>query len=141
MKKPPEKLPVFLDECIDCESLAAALQQSGARVERFREHFAPGTPDSAWIGWVSRKGWIILTADRRQRLRPLEAALLTSSRARQFVLVGKTRTGSEMAERAKKHIRRIVNIASSQEPPFIACITKDKVYVKETARSLRNKFC
>lgn len=127
----------FLDECVDCASLAEALVNAGARVERHRDHFEPGTPDVELLDPVSARGWLFLTADKRQKIRALERQALVEAGARQFVLRGKGLTGQELGRRAASHIKRMSNIARSEPAPFVAHVTKGAVKVVAKSRALR----
>lgn len=139
-RKQPDPAVFFLDECIDCDSLAQTLEDSGVQVERHRDHYAPGTLDVDWIGPVTAKGWIIFTADKRQRMNHLELEAIVNAKARQFVIRGKNLSGQEMASRARKHVKRMSNIAHSEPAPFVAHVTKGRVKVVEKARSLRKRL-
>ena len=48
------------------------LRSSGLTVEAHGDHFAPDTPDEAWLEAVGKRGWIALTHDRRIRYKPNE---------------------------------------------------------------------
>ena len=49
------------------------LKAGGLTVERHGDHFAPDTPDEAWLAEVGRRGWIVLTHDRRIRYKRTNA--------------------------------------------------------------------
>ena len=138
-RQQPDPPTIFLDECVDCGSLADALTDAGVQVERHRDHFAPATPDVDWLGPVSQNGWVILTKDKRQRRIPLEIAAIAEADAREFVIRGAGLTGDEIAERAVANLKRITNVSRSQPAPFIAHITKTGVRVVERPRSLRSR--
>lgn len=138
-KRQPDPPTIFLDECVDCDSLADALTSAGVPVERHRDRFAPATPDVDWLGPVSQRGWVILTKDKRQRRTPLEVAAIADANAREFVIRGAGLKGDEIAERAVANLKRITNVSRSQTAPFIAHVTKTGVRVVEQPRSLRTR--
>ena len=139
-RKRPEPPTFFLDECIDCDSIAQVLEDAGVPVERHRDHYEPGALDVDWIGPVSTSEWVILTADRRQRINQLELEAIVTAKARQFVIRGKDLSGQEMASRVGKHVKRMSNIAHSEPAPFVAHVTKERVKVMAKARALRKRL-
>jgi len=86
--RPPEPLTLYLDESLDGESLATALEQAGARIIRGSKHFPRGTPDETWLNECGRNGWIVLTRDKRIRYRVLERTALHEAGVKAFVFTG-----------------------------------------------------
>lgn len=115
----PDPPPVFLDESIDSESVAKALADEGAVVERSRRHFAPGTPDENWLATVGRRGWIVLTRDKRIRYRALELESLVEAKVRAFVFIGGNVSSADTAAAMVSAWPAIARISSSETPPFI----------------------
>ena len=109
-------------------------------MERHRDHYEPGALDVDWIGPVSTSEWVILTADRRQRINQLELEAIVTAKARQFVIRGKDLSGQEMAGRVGKHVKRMANIAHSEPAPFVAHVTKERVKVMAKSRALRKRL-
>ena len=114
-----ESPPVFLDESIDAESVATALHDAGATVERARQHFAPGTPDEEWLAAVGKRGWIVFTRDKRIRYRALELESLLEARVRAFVFIGGNVTSADTAAALAKALPKIKRIVASETPPFV----------------------
>jgi hypothetical protein len=55
----------FLDRSIGKNIVARALREHGARIEPHDDHFERNTEEPRWIAEVSRRGWAIITKDRR----------------------------------------------------------------------------
>jgi len=116
--KPPEPLTLFLDESLDRDSIAQALADAGARVERLTKHFPKGTPDNVWLAFIGSKAWVVLTRDKRIRYRPLERLALQAANVRAFVFTGGNMTVKDTGDvlaRAIAAIRRLCR----QPGPFI----------------------
>ncbi len=64
----------FLDRNLGKYTIAEALRQAGANVEIHDDHFQSDAKDEEWLGEVGRRGWIILTNDKKIRYRSNERA-------------------------------------------------------------------
>ena len=117
--KPREQLTFFLDESLDSASVAAALRDAGASVERLTEHFPRGTPDETWLKHAGACGWIVLTRDKRIRYRQLERRALQAAKVRAFVFTGGNVTVKDTAGILVQALRRMSRIAQSDPGPFI----------------------
>jgi hypothetical protein len=95
--RPPEPLTVFLDESLDSDSIAKALADAGASVERLTGHFPKGTDDQTWLSLAGKNRWVVLTRDKRIRYRRLERLALQAAQARAFVFTGGNVTLAETA--------------------------------------------
>jgi hypothetical protein len=62
----PEPLVFFLDESLDSDSIAQALTDAGAAVERLTAHLPKGTNDEVWLSLAGKNGWVVLTRDKRR---------------------------------------------------------------------------
>ena len=120
---PPDPV-FFLDRSIGKRIVASALVEAGANVELHDDHFLPDAPDIEWITEVSRRGWVILTRDKRIRYRPLELAAVQASGARLFVITPKELTGAEMGALVVRHLRRLVHLGKSRPGPFVARVSR-----------------
>jgi hypothetical protein len=107
---PPEPLTLYLDESLDGESLATALEQAGARIIRGSKHFPRGTPDETWLNECGRNGWIVLTRDKRIRYRVLERTALHEAGVKALVFTVQILVGA---------LASIGRIARAEPPPFI----------------------
>jgi len=95
------------------------LQEAGAKVERARLHFPPGTPDEVWLATAGKRGWIVFTRDKRIRYRALERESLLEAEVRAFVFIGGNMTSAETAAALAKAWPTVARIAASEPPPFI----------------------
>lgn len=138
-RRRPEPPVIFLDECVDTKSLATALLAQGVTVERHRDHFAQGVLDVDWIPIVSTRGWVILTADKRQRRTALEIAAIVEAEARVFVVRAKGLSGEQMGALVAGQVKRIVNVANGQPAPFVAYVSRSGVAVIDQRRSMRRR--
>jgi predicted nuclease of predicted toxin-antitoxin system len=64
--------PVFFTDRDLRKQFAEILRSHGVTVERHADHYAPDTPDEEWLETAGRRGWIVLTHDRRMRYKPNE---------------------------------------------------------------------
>jgi hypothetical protein len=69
--------------------LVQALQVLGEDVQHLRDTFPPDTPDAVWIPDVARRGWILVTRDKRIRKRPLEVHALAHAKLSAFIFMQK----------------------------------------------------
>ena len=51
-------------------ALPRALRELGAEAEAYLDHFADGAADEQWLGEAARRGWAVVTGDRRVAGRP-----------------------------------------------------------------------
>jgi hypothetical protein len=102
ISRPRDPLVLFLDESLDSDSIAEALTDAGVKVERLTHHLPRGTRDEEWLSLAGRKGWVVLTRDKRIRYRRLERLALESARVRAFVFTGLR--GADALDRGKEVI-------------------------------------
>lgn len=127
----PRSRPVFfLDRSVGKHHVPEALRAAGANVELHDDHFPADTADAEWIVEVSRRGWAIITKDRRIRYRPLELAAVVAARARLFALTSGNLTGSAMADVLVLHVARMERIVAAERPPFVARISYRQIVVE-----------
>ena len=121
----PEDFVLYLDENL-CNStvILETLTKRGVRFERHLSHFARGTLDESWLPLVGKNGWVLLTADKRIRYNLLEKRALQKNRVREFVFASGNMSGQEMAEALEQGIRKMLNMCSRIDPPFVAAITR-----------------
>lgn len=104
--------------------VAAALRSVGVAVEIHDDHFPPDAPDQDWLRDVGRRGWIVLTKDRRIRYRQLELASIASAGVKAFVLTAGDLSGSEQAAAFIQALPRIARLVQRETAPFIASVTR-----------------
>jgi hypothetical protein len=127
LSRPPEQPVFFLDENLDADSVYEALVQAGAKVERHRDHFKPGTPDVDWLPVVGKNGWTLLTKDAQIRRNDLELNALMHSGVGAFMLTMKDMKGAEIGARIVEALGQMGNVIRKMAKPFIYGITKTDV--------------
>lgn len=115
----------FLDRNLGKYTIAEALRGAGARVEVHEDHFPRNAQDEEWLREVARRGWIILTKDKRIRYRSNERTALMQANGRAFVIVARgdilAPIVADILVRALPAISRFV---TRHAPPFIARVTR-----------------
>ena len=117
--KPPETLNLFLDESLDSDTVANALEGAGAKVERATKHFPKGTADEVWLEAAGKHKWIVLTRDKRIRYRQLERMALQAASVRAFVFIGGNVTINDTAGILVTALPRILKISTNNPGPFV----------------------
>jgi predicted nuclease of predicted toxin-antitoxin system len=117
--RPPDPIVLFLDESVDNETVAAALQEAGAQVERATQHFPRGTADEIWLDAAGQRGWVVLTRDKHIRYRVLEKKAVEQAKVRCFVFTGGNVTMADTAAILVKALPKISTISAREAPPFI----------------------
>lgn len=115
----------FIDRSLGKVKVASALRLAGIEVKIHDDFFPPDAQDKDWIAEVSRKGWIILTKDKRIRNRAPEFKALVEGKACAFVLTSGNLRGEEMAAIFSKAVKGMARLAARNSRPFIAALTKD----------------
>ncbi|MEI7837551.1 MAG: hypothetical protein WCK05_14220, partial [Planctomycetota bacterium] len=111
--KPPETPILFLDESLDSESVATALENAGAKVKRATKLFPRGTADEIWLEEAGKCDWIVLTRDKRIRYRHLERQSLQQAGVRTFVFIGGNVTIKDTTTILVKALPRILRISET----------------------------
>jgi hypothetical protein len=123
--KPPDTSglpPFFLDANVDGDALTAALRNLGLDVKRSRDEFAREALDVDWLPQVGSKGWVLISADRRQGRKPDELAALKRARVRAFYFSTGTMTATMQIDAFTKGLGQIVRAVRKQTPPFVKII-------------------
>jgi hypothetical protein len=121
---PPEEPTFCIDEALGNRIVAQALREEGHRVELLIDHHARGTPDAVWLEDIGRRGWVVLTKDKRMRKRPAEQVAVVRHAVRAFVLTSGEMGAREMASaflRAMPGMRRLL---AKVDGPFIAAVSR-----------------
>jgi hypothetical protein len=74
----PEPLVFFVDRSLGRHIIPNALRDAGALVELHDDHFSQDAKDQVWLAEVGKRGWVVLTKDKRLRYRALETNALMS---------------------------------------------------------------
>jgi predicted nuclease of predicted toxin-antitoxin system len=136
--KQPDQLTFFLDRSLGKELIATALREAKVLVEVHDDQFAPNAKDEEWLAEVGRRGWIVLTKDRRFHTRVLEIDAIARTKAKVFKLTAANIQGADMAAIFLKAIRKISRVAVGNPGPFIATVSKSgKVIVVLSSSKLR----
>ncbi|MBI4591085.1 MAG: hypothetical protein HY725_19840 [Candidatus Rokubacteria bacterium] len=120
----PSTLSFFLDRSLGKKKIATALRQAGVQVEIHDDHFPQDARDEDWLQEAGRRGWIVLTKDRRIRHRALELSAVVRAGVRVFVLTAGDLQGGEMAEIFVKALPAMNGFAAQHSPPFIARVSR-----------------
>lgn len=136
--KQPDQLTFFLDRSLGKELIAKALRDAKVSVEVHDDCFMSNARDEDWLFEVGKRGWIVLTKDRRFHTRVLEITSIASSRAKVFKLTAANIQGTDMAAIFVKAIRKITRVAIGNPGPFIATVSKSgKVSVVMSSSKLK----
>jgi hypothetical protein len=117
-------LTFFVDRSLGARDVPEALRAAGILVEVHDDHFAPDTPDIAWLGEVGARGWIVLTKDSRIRRHPLEFQSLLAANVAAFMLTATDLTGADMGRILVTAMPRLTTLVRSRARPFIATISR-----------------
>lgn len=112
--KPPE---FFLDRSLG-KKTAEMLRAEGHVVHLIADHYphdAQDIPDQEWIAEGCRRGWVLLTKDKRIRFRTEELAALDGHL---FCLVGGNATVQQMAERLLTAVPAITRAVDRHQAGF-----------------------
>ena len=111
--------PTFVvDRCLG-KGVYNRLRDAGASVEWLDGDFSEDAEDVEWIPVVSRRGWVILTKDKRIRRNGNERAAVINSGARIFTLTSGKLKGQHMADLFVNNLMEIERISLEHIPPFI----------------------
>jgi len=125
LPKPLEFETFFLDRCLGKKILASILRAANLKIEVHDDHFPPDCKDEQWLKVVGRRGWVILTSDRRIRYRGPELAALMSSGARAFAFRSGNLTAQQMSEIFLKSMKHVSKLLEANAGPFVASILRD----------------
>jgi predicted nuclease of predicted toxin-antitoxin system len=104
--------------------VADALRQAGVDAQVHDDHFRRNAEDEEWLREVGRRGWVVLTRDRRIRYRSHERTALMQAGVRAFILVAGNLSGREMGEIFVKALPAMQKFMARHQPPFIARVTR-----------------
>ena len=101
----------------------ALLRNAGISVEGHGDHFLDDAKDEDWIVEVGKRGWVVLTHDKRIRYKPNELAAVKAAGIAMLVLIGKA-PHAVLAQNFIDTIDRVEAFLLKRKRPFIA-----KVYL------------
>ena len=120
--RPLKGFTLYLCNCVDYDDVANALRRSGIRFQRHRDHFSGDTPDTELLKKVGKRRWILITADKKQRTRPIERKMMVLYKVREFVITAPE--VGDVGELIVKARRKMRNLCSKNGGPFVASISK-----------------
>ena len=115
----------FIDRSLGKNIFPAILKKNGLKVEVHDDHFPQNARDEKWLELVGRKKWVAVTGDREIRYNPLEKKALINAGVRTFLLMGKNKSGEQLAGQFIKGIKKINKILAGHKGPFIAKVYSD----------------
>jgi len=92
-------------------------------IEVHKDHFNSDAQDAHWIREVGKRGWAIITKDKRVRSKPIELLALLQSGQPTFVLTSGNATASDNATSILAARSDAIKCIQKYEPPFVAQIT------------------
>lgn len=96
-----------------------------------RQVFPDRTPDRIWIADVARRGWIIVTRDRRLQDRHIEWMAFMRAKARVLWFKGDRASNVEITEGFLAALPAIDQMTAVLQPPYIIKVTAAG-YVEQT---------
>lgn len=121
--KPPESPVFFLDRSLGSIKVARALTDNGCIVRVHDDLFAQHTPDEVWLAEAGKRGWIVLTRDKRIRHRAIEIEALLAHGVRAFVLASGSLTGEASAQIFVRAIPEIRRTLEREAGALVASVT------------------
>lgn len=116
--------PVYLaDHCLGGKLIVDRMSVVGETVHRLVDILPEDAPDTAVIDEVARRGWVLLTRDKRIRRRPIERNAVLNSRIAVFLAPGGT--GEVIADAIVKARHRVRQWLLKHDRPLISRIGAD----------------
>jgi hypothetical protein len=107
------------------------LKSAGLAIERHADHFTHDTPDEVWLEAIGKRGWIVLTHDRRIRYKPNERDAVMRNGVALLVIVGKA-PFPDLARAFVNSLPVVETFLARRRRPFIA-----KLYRPASAETAR----
>lgn len=116
---------VFLDEN-HCRNphLISALNDANIIFERHLDFFPAGIEDIAWLPEIGRRGWTLLTTDKRIRSHVLEREAVRENLVRMFYFSTNNVSGIAMGVALRRALPRMQLLFQTVDPPFMASINR-----------------
>lgn len=108
------------------------LRAAGVNVESHGDSFPHNAADEDWLREVGRRGWVVLTHDKRIRYKVNERAAVLDNGVAMFVLVGSA-PHADLARSFVSLLPRVKAFLDSHPAPFIA-----KIYRATPSELARN---
>ncbi|HET7464955.1 MAG TPA: hypothetical protein VFJ82_27170 [Longimicrobium sp.] len=98
------------------------LRAAGLTVHVHDDHFAPDADDEEWAPFVSERGWIGLSRDRRIRSTVVEYDAVMFAAGRLLVMTGGSMKTDLLAMNFLNTLVKIERVIAEQPAPFIAMV-------------------
>jgi hypothetical protein len=117
---------IYLDENLHrCQPIIDALADCQISCRRHEaEGFAPGEDDDVWLKYVSERGWIVLTKDKKNRYNDLERSAVRRFKTREFYFGGGSLNKFDMADALRLALPEMRRIIRRYISPVIGSITR-----------------
>jgi len=110
---------IFIDRSVP-KGVAAALKEVRDDVRWFEDEFDHDTKDTVWLPEVGRRGWIVISRDKKIRTRPAERQALLEARAGCFILTQKQHpTRWDYLKLLAATLDEMISLFTSTGRPFI----------------------
>jgi hypothetical protein len=130
----------FVDRSLGRHVLANKLRAAGLRVEAHDDHFSEDTPDEVWLAEAGRRGWVVLTADKRIRSRRLERETLIEAGVQALFLPSKNLRLEEIGDAIGRSTERLLRFLDANSAPLLARLGRDgRPEILARRRALRKK--
>jgi hypothetical protein len=116
---------LFVDRSAGSQTVPGSLRDAGFRVELHDDHFPVETADHVWINEVGRRGWYVVTLDKRIYYSPISKAAVERNRVGVFVFRLKSPSSEVLLETTNRAVLRIREFIRKTERPFFAKIYHD----------------
>lgn len=115
----------FVDRSSGKYNLVNGLRHMGLNVEAHEDHFSDNAADVEWIAECGNRNWIIISSDKQIKKNFLEKQALLHSGVAAFFFTSATITSTQQIDAFRGALRRVANLVSFQQTPFIARISPD----------------
>ena len=123
---PLEPLVFFVDRSLGRRIIPDALRSAGAQIELHDDHFPQDAQDQTWLAEAGKRGWVVLTKDKRLRYRTVETHALITAKVRAFVLTARgDLNGAEIGQIFVKALPVMKKLCATVPPPFVAHVSRD----------------
>jgi hypothetical protein len=121
-----EDFIIFLDENLHrCQPILDVLTEFQVSTRRHEaEGFATGESDEVWLPYVSERGWVVLTKDKKNRYNDLERSAVVRFKTREFYFAGGNLNKFDMAAALRAALPEMRRIMRRLSPPVIGSITR-----------------
>lgn len=120
-----ESVVLFIDRSAGSRTVPGALRDSGHCVVLHDDHFPVETPDHVWINEVGRRGWYVVTLDKRIYYSPISKSAVEQHKVGVFVLRVTSPSSAVLLETVNRAAGRISAFIRKTERPFFAKIYRD----------------